>query len=705
MKTELAVMNSDRINRYGMKFSVPTLFNTAQEAWDTGSPILISHDYHRPAGWVRPFGVHIEPGQSRLVGLLQFAENDLERDNIKSSLEAYLAKKYAEALENHKEEFNEYLKPIIGEDYKFCLPGEVGVFQPGIVPKLFPEIFSKKDGNNLIDYRELEEISPGVFKIGRFAVFAHRFFRRSISYFNPMNGHFLKLFSSLKSDKSLSLRIAIDEDVVALASSVKEKIELEYWRGPFFSSDLSKIEIGCSVYGADDTQKFYHGILRTEFLWSEKKDEFSFECEEVLDTPSNGRGEDDYGCRYVHSILAPGKSVPNHLDGAIRLYDTELMLERINPNTDISKFGKKAAYFKLWRIDGEIENAKWKALISDYFRFNDLVGEYFEGENGKGGTGPALIKCEPENIPLSDFIPTEMSKGMGVRIAASLFSKPEGIQDGITILPRDTIKWGDEMFHFLDFQSIEIIKALRKNETKVHVQGNPKFICYKDSTTNYPLILHIGNDALSLAQKTSDAISTMLKHFQKRDDDRLISLNLAVDFSGQMVLFSAAGHLNDLCDWLSCGESMFPKSLEKISEWCENNSEWLSQNFKVQNGNPPLEQMLMKSGILMFARRMAGPENFDIIKEDSEGMKFVFHFPSDSKLLEAIDAGNIHLAQVFDVIKSSCSIHKADYQACNCLKGVDPGAYSIIEESRFMGLTWTKRNSVSGLKWIPDPEQ
>ena len=40
-------------------------------------------------------------------------------------------------------------------------------------------------------------------------------------------------------------------------------------------------------------------------------------------------------------MLNPVSGVPNHLDGAIRIYNDEQILERIDSKTDISKCGKK----------------------------------------------------------------------------------------------------------------------------------------------------------------------------------------------------------------------------------------------------------------------------------------------------------------------------------------------------------------------------
>lgn len=52
MKQTLSVFNSDAINRYGMKFTIGALETALEQSWLMGVPHLISHDIHRPIGWV-----------------------------------------------------------------------------------------------------------------------------------------------------------------------------------------------------------------------------------------------------------------------------------------------------------------------------------------------------------------------------------------------------------------------------------------------------------------------------------------------------------------------------------------------------------------------------------------------------------------------------------------------------------------------------
>lgn len=73
---------------------------------------------------------------------------------------------------------------------------------------------------------ELTPVQPGVFRVGEYAVFAHPFFRRSLSRLNTLNTHFLGRLYNLPVDGS-DVRVALDPDMLGLASTYNETVELE----------------------------------------------------------------------------------------------------------------------------------------------------------------------------------------------------------------------------------------------------------------------------------------------------------------------------------------------------------------------------------------------------------------------------------------------------------------------------------------------
>ncbi|HCD6062537.1 TPA: hypothetical protein NDT49_004832, partial [Enterobacter asburiae] len=132
---------------------------------------------------------------------------------------------------------------------------------------------------------------------------------------------------------------------------------------------------------ANEKEKFFSGISATEFWWHRQDGIQSLECEEVREKPSYGfsseRNEELYGCRYVHSMVND-KGKAYHLDGAVRVYNEEQFINRLD--VDIAKAGKNTEYYKLWRVDGPIDISLWKRLISNFYKDNHLIGEYFLGE-------------------------------------------------------------------------------------------------------------------------------------------------------------------------------------------------------------------------------------------------------------------------------------------------------------------------------------
>lgn len=197
----------------------------------------------------------------------------------------------------------------------------------------------------------------------------------------------VELVKQTKNEK-IKVRLSLDRDMIGLAQTYHDTIELEYWRGPKFNDDISQIKLGVSVHGNSEFQKQYYGISQTEFWWKNENGQQTLEAEELKEHPSNGVDDDSYGCRYVHSIYNEGAKAFEHFDGAIRMYDTEKMLMRIEK--DIKSAGKNSIYTKLFRIDGELSIPDWKTLVCHYFQANPLIHEYFDAQEE--------IEAKPHNI-------------------------------------------------------------------------------------------------------------------------------------------------------------------------------------------------------------------------------------------------------------------------------------------------------------------
>lgn len=262
---KLLVLNSDAINRYGYRFSVRTLKSCIDQRWISGTPSCISHDSHRPFAWTHPFCLYFEPGLVRLVGLISIPETEQEKAESILSAKNYFLKNMYDKVAPKISTFRSKIGNHLSGTEKYYYPGCPAVCDDGLAKKVFSNVFSKQDNDGLIPIRLLKAKAPGVYEIDGLLLFAHSFFRRSLSRMNVTNEVFLNILQELAKDDRSEIKIALDEDMIGLASNFKQTIELEYWWGPKFSDNLADIPKGVTVHQADDQLKFYHGISKAEF--------------------------------------------------------------------------------------------------------------------------------------------------------------------------------------------------------------------------------------------------------------------------------------------------------------------------------------------------------------------------------------------------------------------------------------------------------
>jgi hypothetical protein len=269
----------------------------------------------------------------------------------------------------------------------------------GLAADLYPALFSQSseavDKDGLTDYRTLlttmEELQPGVFYDASrdLVLFAHRFFRRSLSHQNKLNTYFLQSFCNVAKDHpDLNARLRLDPDLIGHRGSVQELIELEHWRGPRYTDEIQAIPTGVSEHKASERIRYFEGVDRTQIWWKSsetrqvegKSTKFrSLEIEELIENSSDGLPGDTYGCRYAHAEFSFDDAAITHFDGAIRSYPMEQYLERIE--TSIDRAGKNSTYTKLFRFDKKMAVAVWKKLLSDFFRGNSLIPEYLGAQD------------------------------------------------------------------------------------------------------------------------------------------------------------------------------------------------------------------------------------------------------------------------------------------------------------------------------------
>ncbi|NOR44088.1 MAG: hypothetical protein GQ534_00750, partial [Candidatus Delongbacteria bacterium] len=492
MKIEIISLNDDLLNRKDIKFSIETLESSLHQIWKEGIPSCISHDLKRPFAWIKGMGLLLEPDICTLIGQINKPECVEDIEEIKKKHEEYIGQIHFNLSEEKLQIVIDKVSIELTEEAKFCNFGFDGVIDKNIVLRKFPKLFNSQDKKGLISLKNLNYYAPGVFEIGELIIFAHHYFRRSLSRLNNYNDDFLtKLYEISKVNSEV--KIALDLDLIGLKSTYKNPLEFEYWWGPKFDNDISKINSGVTCHEAEGNLKFFHGIERTEFFWYEQDGKYALECEEISNQKLD-QHDFNYGCRYVHSMVDKESKLPIHLDGAIRGYSSGDILKRLE--IDISKQGRNLSYQKLWRVDGEIKILEWKELICHFYRDNTLPGEYLHPIVNDEITSD-LNRSQNVNIENVNEELFDINQGDGVRCFVSYKEKDEyeNFTNKFNLIVNDLVNVDNKTTFYVENCFCELEKLFRLENKKISYKQDYSIYTFEDTVDNYPLIYHSGDKA------------------------------------------------------------------------------------------------------------------------------------------------------------------------------------------------------------------
>lgn len=689
MKSMLATFNSDQVNRYGYRFSVEALESTLRQAWK-GAPMFVSHDYHRPLGVSRALGLHIHSSQVLLKGIATYAETTEENQELVEMAQAFLAAKLNEIDDADRVKLTTRLAEHMSASAVVVRRECVSALDQGIAKRMFPDLFrgDETDKRSLTPINSLKAIGPGVFQVGEYAVFAHRYYRRSLSQINNLNGIFLEKLYGLKDVADLDVKIALDADSVGLASTYLTPMELEYWRGPKFNDDLSAIKFGVTCHKASDRQRYFHGIERTEFWWHRLNDKNSLECEEVLDQASFGINEDTYGCRYVHSMVDEATNLPDHLDGAIREYGSDAFLERID--RDISRAGKNTRYVKLWIVNGHIQLTTWKELIGDFFRGNPLPGEYLQADAKEPLDAAEASRIVEDDSERSDLYPFRMREDDSAHIAVSYHDMRRFHSDhDCWVKSFETLTVGDTTYKVIELTALELIKAAKAGLSGgLTLPDDASFIDFHDLDINFPIFLFQGQDSLSDAAKFVQCLSEICRHYADADQRRFITSSVGVRYDQTMVVFSFAGFAPQLSSALSKAANRLPPSFGDIGAWCSEIQAILRSDLQIDRMTKDGLNLLRSTGCFLQPRSFSITEMVTI-KDD--GQISVRLPKSESVIAQAMHDGHLHARPTFLVKACKCSKCNGSYFDCTCSTLFDPDCIAMIEDCEILSFFLTER--------------
>jgi hypothetical protein len=691
MKKSICVIATDSVNKYNTIFPASSLENCLSLKRN-GIPLNIGHDYLLTVGWVNILSLFIEPGLSKVMAQTNIPETPEEIKEIEKLCKVEQLNKIFEQckpyIDSMKNEFSDHLTSEAKLHCAHC----PCYYDKGIVTRVHPELWEMKDDDGLIPVDSLNYLGNGVFEKNGHIIFPHSYFRRAFSPANSINYHFFERVSELREKHSIKFKIAIDYDLIGVAEAYSPFMELEYWWGPKFSNDLSSIENGVTVHKTEEKEKSCHGIEKTEFWWTSRAGLKTLEIEEQNDSPSPAIN-DKYGCRYIHSIVNESNNEIIHLDGAVRIYDIEKMVDRLD--VDISNAGKNTEYVKLWRTDNLLDISAWKALINDYYRDNRLIAEYLgfnkEEEQQQHPLQQLVPNLEESSIldddisdardnPFFKYVPYSMKEDDGVLVNISYLDSPN-CDFSIGAEKVDIILYPEnKKSHYFDFASYDFFKLLKKKFSDFFIPQDVYYMAFQDEYTYIPLILHKES---SLVDITVEVFIDFLGKILESERREVISFSVSYPFEDNNILVSFIGDSNNLLKLFSSSLASFPRNREELHLWIDDLVKFQTQ-FNPRHKHR--HDIIELSGILPIQRKPVKiPYEFRKSPEGNLECRFeASHITSE--LSSLYESGKLHFSTSYIVHEVECYKCRDSYFKCDCAQ-----TGKIVKKFKPAGLFYTDR--------------
>lgn len=691
MQKSLSVLLSDRINKYGHVIALPAMEDMIWLKSTEGVPMHVGHDMHRVIGAMIPFGLYFEPNLVRSLGLCLIPENEQESKQIIDFKKHSTYKRIKEEIDQTEGKLFKEVEKYIHSDFTYTETGTLSIVNTDIVKRIFKELIALQDDDGLIKLEDIKKKFSykyqGVFlhKTLPLCIFAHSYFRRSLSRHNNFHFIFLDELMSLQQNGEISIKLALDWDLIGYSPTFLQSMEYEYWFGPKYNDEISNIQKGLTKHHCSEFEREYYGISTTEFFWKDNGTLKEFELEELRENQSPTM-DDFFGCRYVHSIYDTLKSTFIHFDGAIRGYDSELYFERIDQN--MTDFGRRSKYTKLFRIDGKLKLSRWKSLITNYMQDNPLIYEYF------GITKPeAELNAKQEQKTLiQQLVPQSINEEDGIRLLVS-YHKPskkhKEYSHSISIY--DVLTINGEEKNIVEDEIIEVKKALNRLGKDLFIEKDSLFVSCKDEYWNIPCILHNNVNPNHDIKITLDALNNIFKRLIEKNLNTIISFTLAWNMEDKEVRISVLGHVANLYGWISNFKEI-PTSREKFKLWLDRQRTYLKSNFGEHVDKPLIGNICHPDGVLYLKRIAVSPEFKLEPIADENGLSCKISIANkDAEKYKDVINGKIKPVVSYILKKAKCGLTGQDYFESPYSKILDDDSYMIVEEIEGLLFYWSDK--------------
>jgi hypothetical protein len=317
--------------------------------------------------------------------------------SLPPGIRAFIGLRVTEGIENIKLEqiAFQYLVAVVQATYLSFRKIVATDISNSEVIKLYPEIGTLLDDDGLLHIDDRFHLFDGGIEYKDHVIHYHQFLRRGYRS-NPnfdFLGQFIRYY--IQTGGNNSFRVAIDHHRIMPKEFYQHLVEMDTWYGPRF--DKSKLddinEVGLTIVKRTSPSPFdlfFDKLERTEFFWSYRDGIKTFEVEEISDKELFH--DPYYLNKYVHSERDVKLKRLRHCDGAVKVYLKDDYENRLS--TYLPKELKSFKKIKLFRIDGDIGIDEWIALLSMFFKGNEMIMEYFDPEQFESRYGEDIRRYQ-----------------------------------------------------------------------------------------------------------------------------------------------------------------------------------------------------------------------------------------------------------------------------------------------------------------------
>jgi hypothetical protein len=288
-------------------------------------------------------------------------------------------------------------------------------------------------------------------------------------------------------------------------------------------------------------------------------------------------------------------------------------------------------------------------------------------------------------------VPFSIDSGDGIRMLVSYHDANSKYTDSHTVSIFDIFGVNGEKYNVVDYDIIELKKALQRLGKQLIIPEGVLFNYAKDRYWNIPCIFHGAPNPQDDILNTILALNQLTQALIGKKREAVISFTLAWNIEDKEVRVSIMGHVDDLLAWFSQNKTI-PTSRNEFIKWLEKQRKYLNQKIGKNSNAPDVEDICQLDGVLYMKRHTVGDEFNPEFQEVENGFGIKYQIPNnDNALFDEMNSHNIRPVLACIVKRKTCLKTKLNYIDSPLSKILDDDVHTSIDEIEFLHAQWSDK--------------